>query len=516
VVVGAANAAATGVSGAPASTQTPRDEDAAPRAVQAQVADTAQARIANEPAHAADTQPANESTQTARARTPSPAWVLTAACFGFMIVQLDVTIVNLALPTLADDLRSDLAGLQWVMDAYTLLFASLLLSAGALSDRIGARRSFLLGLGGFLLASAACGLAQNVAQLVAARALQGVFAALMVPSSLALLNHAFADDPPRRARALAVWTASGAAAATLGSVAGGALLQMLGWRSIFLVNLPICAAGIALVWRLAETPRRPERTLDLTGQALAVIGLAALIAAIIETPRLGAAHPLVWSAAALAATCALAFLAVESRAAHPLLPPRWFARPRFSLALLSALAISLAYYSLLFAMSLYLQQFAGYTPFQAGLAYLPLAAAFIAANLLSARVLTRRGVRFAIVLGSAVCAAGFVWLSRIAPGDSYLWILPAFLAIPAGMGLAMPAATGLILSSVEREQSGTAAAAINAVRQTGAALGVALCGLLLAGAGVGAGLATVCYVAIAALLASAALTQACLREAASP
>lgn len=437
--------------------------------------------------------------------------VVAAACIGFMIVQLDITVVTLALPTLARELRSDLAGLQWVMDAYTLLFASLLLSAGALSDRIGARRGFLIGLGGFLLASAGCGLAHNLVQLIAARAAQGLFAALAVPSSLALLNHAYADDPPRRARALAVWTASGAAAATLGSLAGGALLQTLGWRSLFLINLPICAVGIALLRRIAETPRQRDRPLDLPGQLLATLALAALIAAMIETPRLGPAHPAVWSAAAIAAICALAFVVVEARSAHPLLPPRLFARPGFSIALLSALAVSLAYYSLLFAMSLYLQQSAGYTPLQAGLAYLPLAAAFIAANLLSARLLARRGAGFAIALGSAICVAGFLWLGRLAPGDDYRWILPAFLAIPAGMGLTMPAATGLILSSVDRAQSGTAAAAINAVRQTGAALGVALCGLLLAGGGLSAGLRNVCHVSIAALLVSIAVAWIGLR-----
>ncbi|MEI2429265.1 MFS transporter [Lysobacter yananisis] len=440
-----------------------------------------------------------------------PGLTLLAACFGFMVVQLDVTIVNLALPTLAADLASELPDLQWVMDAYTLMFAALLLSAGALSDRIGARRSFLLGLGGFLLASLGCGLAASAAQLIAARAGQGLFAALMVPSSLALLNHAFAHDPPKRARAMAVWTASGAVAATLGSVAGGALLQSLGWRSIFLVNLPICAIGIALAWRIAETPRRPERRFDIAGQLLAVAALAGLIAAIIELPRLGPGHPIVLGAAATAIVCALAFVAVESRTHEPMLPLALFRLPGLSIALLTAIAVAVAYYALLFAMSLYLQQRAGYTPFQAGLAYVPLAASFIAANLLSGRLLARRGFRFALLLGLLLCAAGFAWLSRLAPGDHYAWILPAFIAIPAGMGLAMPATTTLVLASVERSLSATAAAVLNASRQTGAALGVAVCGLLLIGdGGLGVGLRTVCHVAAGVLLAAAVLAWTCL------
>lgn len=453
----------------------------------------------------------------APAATPTaarlPGLTLLAACFGFMVVQLDVTIVNLALPTLAADLASELPDLQWVMDAYTLMFAALLLSAGALSDRIGARRSFLLGLGGFLLASIACGLAAGAAPLIAARAAQGLFAALMVPSSLALLNHAFADDPPKRARALAVWTASGAVAATLGSVAGGALLQSLGWRSIFLINIPVCAIGLALAWRIAETPRRPERHIDAAGQLLAIAALAGLIAAIIELPRLGIGHPLVLAAAAVAVTGAAAFLAVEARARQPMVPLALFALPNVGIALLSAIAVAVAYYALLFATSLYLQQRAGYTAFQAGLAYLPLAAAFIAANLLSGRLLARRGFRVALLLGLALCAAGFAWLSRLAPGDHYAWILPAFVAIPAGMGLAMPATTTLVLASVERSLSGTAAAVLNASRQSGAALGVAVCGLLMAGeGGIGSGLRSVCLIAVAVLAGSALLAWARIRD----
>ncbi|QWF16549.1 MFS transporter [Lysobacter capsici] len=430
-----------------------------------------------------------------------------------MVVQLDITIVNLALPTLANELATDIPGLQWVVDAYTLLFASLLLSAGAVSDRFGAKRSFLIGLSGFLLASAACGLAQNLTQLVAARAVQGLFAALMVPSSLALLNHAFAHDPKRRARAMALWTASGAAAAAMGLLLGGVLLQTLGWRSVFFVNLPLCALGIVLAWRIAETPRNADRRLDVAGQALTIAGLGGLIGAIIEMPRLGFAHGLVLGGFGLAVVCAVAFAGVQSRAAQPMLPLTLFRLPNFSIALLSAIAISLAYYGLIFVMSLYLQQVAGYTPLQAGLAYVPLTVAFIAANLLSGRWLARHGVRVAIVAGLVLCASGFAWLGRLGHGESYVWILPAFLAIPAGMGLAMPATTTMILASVERSWSGTAAAVLNAVRQTGAALGVALCGLLLADAGrIDVGLRTVCLVCMVGLLFSAALSWRCIRD----
>lgn len=436
-----------------------------------------------------------------------------AACFGFMVVQLDITIVNLALPTLANDLATDIAGLQWVVDAYTLLFASLLLSAGAISDRFGARRSFLIGLSGFLLTSTACGLAQSVTQLVAARAGQGLFAALMVPSSLALLNHAFAHDPRLRARAMAVWTASGAAAAAMGLLLGGVLLQTFGWRSIFFVNLPLCALGIVLAWRVAETPRKADRRLDLVGQALTIAGLGGLIGAIIEMPRLGFDHAVVLGGFGLAALCAIAFATVQSRIAQPMLPLGLFRLPNFSIALLSAIAISLAYYGLIFVMSLYLQQFAGYTPMQAGLAYVPLTLAFIAANLLGSRLLARHGFRVTIVSGLMLCASGFAWLGRLGDGDSYAWILPAFLAIPAGMGLAMPATTTMILASVDRSWSGTAAAVLNAVRQTGAALGVALCGLLLADAeGIDAGLRIVCIVCLTGLLLSAGLSWRYIRD----
>lgn len=312
---------------------------------------------------------------------------------------------------------------------------------------------------------------------------------------------------------MAVWTASGAAAAAMGLLLGGVLLQTLGWRSIFFVNLPLCALGIVLAWRVAETPRNVHRHLDIVGQALTIAGLGGLIGAIIETPRLGFGHGLVLGGFGLSAVCAVAFARVQSRLAQPMLPLILFRLPNFSIALLSALAISVAYYGLIFVMSLYLQQFAGYTPLQAGLAYVPLTVAFIAANLLGGRLLARHGFRVAIMSGLVLCASGFAWLGRLGHDESYLWIAPAFLAIPAGMGLAMPATTTMILASVDRSWSGTAAAVLNAVRQTGAALGVALCGLLLADAGrIDVGLRIVCVVCMVGLLLSAGLSWRYIRD----
>jgi DHA2 family methylenomycin A resistance protein-like MFS transporter len=221
--------------------------------------------------------------------TRGPAWVITASSFAFAVIQLDVTIVNVALPRIGEDLGANLTELQWVVDAYTLGFAALLLSAGVAVDRLGSKRVFVTGFIGFAAASLACGLAPGPGFLNITRAIQGIGAALLVPSSLAILNDACAHDSRLRARAIGIWTAAGGAAIAAGPVVGGLLLNWLGWRSIFFVNLPICALGLGLTLRcVPSTPRdkRKHRSFDIPGQVLAILALIALIGAVIEARHL--------------------------------------------------------------------------------------------------------------------------------------------------------------------------------------------------------------------------------------
>lgn len=408
-------------------------------------------------------------------------WTIVAASFGFAVVQLDVTIVNVALPRLSLDLGASVPGLQWVVDAYTLVFAVLLLSAGVLGDRLGAKRAYLFGLAGFALASAACGAAQTATQLIAARAVQGIGAALLVPPSLALLNHACAHDAKLRARAIGIWTATAGVSIAAGPIIGGLLLSTLGWRSIFFVNLPLCLLGMAMTARVAETPRKPQQHLDLVGQFFAIATLACLTAAVIEIGPLGLLHPLVLAGLACAVVCTLLFVRVEQRAAQPMLPLSFFRRPNFSPAVAFGIAVNLTYYGLIFILSLYLQHVRGYTAAQAGLAFLPLTATFVVANLCSGWMAGHYGSRPPMLLGALIGACGFALLSRLDAHSGYPAMLAPFLLIPGGMGLAVPAMTTAILASVEKAWSGTASAVLNAARQAGGAIGVAAFGALVAG-----------------------------------
>jgi len=324
-------------------------------------------------------------TSTKRTVSPALGRVLATVSVGFVVTQLDVTIVNIALPEIGANLHANVAGLQWVVDAYTLAFAVLMLSAGALGDRFGARRLYAAGIVLFALASLACGVASGAPMLVAARALQGIGAAAMLPNSLALLNQSYGHDPKLRARAVGLWTAAGAISIAAGPVAGGLLIAAFGWRSIFLVNLPICAAGFlaTLLWvprpeaavpatARAETagpetaPPTP-RGIDLSGQTLAIVALTAFVAAVIEWRPLGLSHPLVAGGFVLAALAGSAFVAVEARASAPMLPLSLFAGRSFSAAVLFGICVNMTYYGMVFVLSLYLQRVRGYTALQAGL-----------------------------------------------------------------------------------------------------------------------------------------------------
>lgn len=415
------------------------------------------------------------------ARQTSIVWTIVAASFGFAVVQLDVTIVNVALPRLSVDLAASVPGLQWIVDSYALVFSVLLLSAGALGDRLGAKRAYLIGLAGFALASAACGAAQTATELIAARAVQGIGAALLVPPSLALLNHACAHDAKLRARAIGVWTAAAGVSIAAGPIVGGLLLGWLGWRSIFFVNLPLCALGMLMTLRVAETPLKIGQHVDLPGQLLAITALTCLVAAVIEIGPLGIAHPLVLGGLAAAVVSALVFVRVESSAAQPMLPLGFFRLPNFSPAVLFGISVNLTYYGLIFIISLYLQHVCRYTATQAGLAFLPLTATFVVANLISGWMAGHYGSRLPMLLGALIGACGFALLTRLDAHSSYVSMLAPFLLIPSGMGLGVPAMTTAILASVEKAWSGTASAVLNAARQAAGAIGVAAFGALVVG-----------------------------------
>jgi len=403
-----------------------------------------------------------------------------AASFGFALIQLDVTIVNVALPEIANDLGSGVAGLQWVVDAYALSFAALLLSAGFMGDRLGARRVYLAGFAIFAIASLACGLSTNALALIVARAAQGLGAAAMLPSSLALLNHAAAGDAGRRATAIGWWTAAGSIAIAAGPIIGGFLLQ-LGWRSIFLVNLPICLAGAMLTLRLPETePSCNEKTLDLPGQLLAILTLASITGAIIEVRPQDLSLPvMVLGAAGLLA--APAFILTEQRSRAPMLPLRLFREGPFRVAVLYGVALNLTLYGLMFILSLYLQRVLAYDAISTGLAYLPLTATLFFSNLASGHWVSRSGPRLPMMLGAGIDAVGFGLLLLTNGHSSYWTLLPGFVLIPAGMGLGVPAMTTTVMASVEKQQSGIASGVLNAARQAGGAIGVALFGALVGG-----------------------------------
>ncbi|RXG85426.1 MULTISPECIES: MFS transporter [Bradyrhizobium] len=405
---------------------------------------------------------------------------LAAMSLGYGVVQLDVTIVNTALDAMGRALGGGVAELQWVVSAYTIAFAAFILTAGALGDRIGAKRVFMAGFAIFTAASLACALSPNAVVLIAARLVQGLAAAILVPNSLALLNHAYADDR-ERGRAVAVWAAGASLALTAGPFIGGALITLVGWRAIFLVNLPIGLAGLWLSWRYAsETTRARSREIDLPGQLAAIGALGTLAGAIIEGGALGWDHPAVIAAFVGAAVLAVLFVWRESRAAQPMLPLSLFGHRLFTLTSLVGLLVNIAIYGLIFVLSLYFQRINGLSAWWTGLAFVPMMAAVLPVNLLAPRLSERIGPCPTIVVGACISALGCLGLLWIEAGTSYWTICAQTIAISGGLGLLVPPLTSTLLGSVEKARSGIAAGVLNATRQTGSVLGVALFGSLVA------------------------------------
>lgn len=405
--------------------------------------------------------------------------ILAATSISYLIVLLDTSIINIALNRLAVALHAPMSGLQWVMNAYTLAFASLLLSGGTLGDRWGARRVYLAGLCTFTLASLACGLAANLAWLILARVLQGVGAAMLVPCALKLINQA-CPEPEQRARAIGIWVGCGGIAMAAGPMVGGLLIQWFDWRSIFFVNLPIGLAGMVMAWRIDDA-RHPAdaRHFDPLGQATAIIAMGMLIGVLIEGHGLGWYSPTMLAATAIAVFAWTAFLIVEARHAQPMLPLAFFRHGIFAGSTFVSMVSAFVFYGLLFVISLYYQQVRGYSPMQAGLAFLPMTAMVGIGSLLSNRIARLAGVRGSMCMAFVLYASGAWGLLSIDAHTSYTLAIAPMLAIGLASGFISPAATAPAMGSVDKSRAGIAAAVLNAARQLGAALGVAVFGTLM-------------------------------------
>jgi DHA2 family methylenomycin A resistance protein-like MFS transporter len=400
-----------------------------------------------------------------------------AAVLGFFVITLDASVVNVVLPAIRDDLGGGMSGLQWVIDGYTLMFAALLLSAGSLSDRVGARRAFGTGMVLFIAASVACGLAPNLPVLIAARLVQGVGAALMTPSSLALIREAYPDSA-RRARAIALWTIGGSVAAAAGPVAGGAL-NLLSWRAIFAINLPIGVAALVLLAGVTRSPRRPT-PFDWTGQLAAVLAMGGLIYGVIEAGTEGFATPRVIGALTLAVLATAVFVIAQAYGRHPMVPLEVLRSRTVVISAWTGFAFLGGFIGMVFVFSLYLQQRRGLSAFETGLTFLPMTLLSAFVSMASARLAERFGPRVPIVGGMVGMGVGLAVLAAL-PVSTPVWLL-AVVMIPVGITgpLAMPPTTARLLDSVPTDRSGVAGGVFNASRQIGGALAVAVFGVLLA------------------------------------
>ena len=410
---------------------------------------------------------------------------LAPACLGYFFVLLDVTVVNVSLANMSSDLGTTREGLQWVVDGYALVLASLMLSAGDVADLIGRRRVFVGGLAAFGVSSLICALAPSVPVLVAGRALQGIGAAAILPTSLAIINHAFSDSE-ERAKAIGFWAALGSLALVAGPLAGGALVDSFDWRAIFWLNLPLVAAALVLTLALVEESSDPgDRSVDFGGQLLAVGLLAGLVFFLIEGGRLGWGVPPVVTALVVAVVSAFFFIRTELRRRDPMLQLGYFRNATFSAANAGSALMNLGTLGALFAFSIYLQQSEGESPLEAGLHLLPWVGMLAIAAPLGGRIVSAIGPRWPAGLGLAMSGAGFLAAALLADHEGTLAMI-AFGFNGVGLGLATPALVSAATASVPAPRAGMAAAVNNTARQAGGAIGVALIGAISA---IGAALA---------------------------
>lgn len=411
--------------------------------------------------------------------------ILLTMCLGVLVAQIDTSVVNLALKHISADLAANVSQLQWVVDSYNLTYAALLLTGGVLADLYGRRRIFAVGLALFTIGSLICGFAPNVAALIIGRTVAGIGAALEVPTTLAILASVY-PDPDERALPLGIWASCNGLAFIIGPTLGGVLVDHEGWRSIFLLIVPLCVLALGLTWSVVPESAAPKgRTLDLPGQGLAIVALGALSLAAIEGPSWGLNS--VWEICTLIVFIAalVAFLRVEAKTVGALLPLDLFKNASFSASIAVAALMTFGMYAMLFLTPLYLQSARGASAIIAGLQLLPMSVSFVIVSQLSGRLTKIFGPRVITCCGMAAMGIG-MWLMALFLGGNLLWIEAALLVIGVGLGLNTAPIQNVAVTSVPQDRAGTASGLVNTARMVGATLGVAILGLLL-GAHPGAG-----------------------------
>jgi EmrB/QacA subfamily drug resistance transporter len=407
--------------------------------------------------------------------------VLAVCSMSLLLVGLDATIVNVALPQMQRSLHSSVAGLQWTVDAYTLVIASLLMLAGSTADRVGRRRVFQLGLVVFSLGSLVCALAPGLGVLVAARVLQAVGASMLSPVAMSIVRTTFVD-PAERARAIGVYAATFGLSVALGPVLGGALVEAFSWRAVFLINVPIGALAVLLTHRLVPESRAASpRRVDPVGQVLVIVGFGTLIAGIIEGPGHGWRSPGIVALLAAAGLAIAALVPYELRRREPLIEMRFFRSVPFSGAGGIAVCACAAFGAFLFLSTLYLQDVRELSPLGAGLAMLPMAGMVLACAPLSGRLVAARGPRPSLLAAGTALIAAVATMTRLAPDTPLVEVLAAYALFGLGFGFVNPPITNAAVSGMPAAQAGVAAAVASTSRQVGLTLGVAIVGGIAGG-----------------------------------
>jgi EmrB/QacA subfamily drug resistance transporter len=408
--------------------------------------------------------------------------VLLICSMSLLIVGLDVTIVNVALPSIGRDFGSSVSGLQWTVDAYTLVLASLLMLSGSTADRFGRKRTFIVGLLVFSTGSLLCSLAPSLTMLVVFRMVQAVGGSMLNPVAMSIITNTFTDRR-ERAQAVGVWAAVVGVSMALGPVIGGLLVGSVGWRSIFWINLPVGLVAIVLTLRFVPESRAPKaRRIDGIGQALVIVLLASLTYGIIEAPDKGWASPIIVTAFALALAALVGLISWEGRCEEPLIDLRFFRSIPFSGAAAIAVAAFATLGGFLFLNTLYLQDVRGFSPIRAGLYTVPMAVMTMVCSPISGRIVGTRGSRIPLLIAGVALTVSCAMLSRIGPTTSLAWLFAAYVVFGIGFGFVNAPITNAAVSGMPRAQAGVAAAIASTSRQVGATLGVAIVGSLLASA----------------------------------